>query len=94
MLLHYANKTRWAELKEHHADVNQLCFEAIDREMQCTRDRGTATLPAVEAEAVTAVVLYLQSLCEEAQQSKVSAMTIQRRLKSGLELLSKQLNRH
>ena len=51
------------------------------------------TLPAVEAEAVTAVVLSGQSHREAAQQSNISAMTIQRRLKRDLERLSKPLNR-
>ena len=50
-------------------------------------------LPAVEAEAVTAVVLSGQSIRKAAQQSIISAMTIQRRPKRDLERLSKQLNR-
>ena len=51
------------------------------------------TLHAVEAGAVTAIVLSGQSLREAAQQSNISAMTIQRRLKRDLERLPKQLNR-
>ena len=51
------------------------------------------TLHAVEAGAVTAIVLSGQSLREAAQQSNISAMTIQRRPKRDLERLPKQLNR-
>ena len=91
VLLHYANKIRCAELKEHHAEVIQPCLEAIDREMQRTRAmEALQTLPAVEAVAVTVVVLCGHEI---AQQSNISAMTIQRRLKRDLERLSKPLNR-
>jgi len=93
LLQHYANKTRWAPLHDHHLDQGEVMLEQLDRQQVHRRLRAALkTLSADERDAITTVVLQGHSLRSDAALCSVSAMTIQRRLKRGLLRLSERLN--
>ncbi|WP_392349833.1 sigma-70 family RNA polymerase sigma factor [Parasynechococcus sp.] len=93
LMQHYASKTRWAALQEHHHDGAESRLEQLDRQDQHRQVRqALMALSVDERAAVTAVVLEGHSLRSAADRANVSAMTIQRRLKRGLKRLSELLN--
>ena len=89
VLWHYRFKNRWAELPPQGTESTADGLESLDK-----RDRyekviaALVQLPDQEREAVQMVILQGKSLRVAGRELRVSAMTVQRRLKLGLGKLA------
>ena len=95
ILEQYRSKGTWQPLDNV---VNAtFCNQLMDLDQRDSRQkvrRSLKTLPVPERLAVEATVLEGLSLCAAGRRFNVSAMTVQRRLKRGLERKESSLERH
>lgn len=95
ILEQYRSKGTWEPLDNV---VNAtFCDQLMDLDQRDSRQkvrRSLKALPVPERLAVEARVLEGLSLCANGRRFNVSAMTVQRRLKRGLERMESSLERH
>ena len=88
----YRNKTRWCELTDVVADSQQdQLVDLVEEDRRSRVHKAMDALPANERQAIVQVILQGTSLRKVARNTGVSAMTIQRRVKRGLGILSTAL---
>ena len=88
----YRNKTRWCELTDVVADSQQdQLVDLVEEDRRSRLHKAMDALPANERQAIVQVILQGTSLRKVARNTGVSAMTIQRRVKRGLGILSTAL---
>ena len=88
----YRNKTRWCELTDVVADSQQdQLVDLVEQDRRSRVHKAMDALPANERQAIVQVILQGTSLRKVARNTGVSAMTIQRRVKRGLGILSTAL---
>lgn len=88
MLLSYRNKNRWVPLPENLSGELPNSLEIVQQRERASAVRNALTaLPKREKEAVQLVILEGRSLRQAGHRLNVSAMTVQRRLKQGLQRL-------
>ncbi len=92
LLLDYRNKNRWVPLTDDFQgeEPNSLEFVQLHERASAVR-HALSGLPAQEKEAVQHVILEGRSLRQAANRLNTSAMTVQRRLKQGLQRLAPAL---
>ena len=88
----YRNKTRWCELTDVVADSHEdQLVDLVEEDRRSRVHKAMDALPANEQQAIVQVILQGTSLRKVARNTGVSAMTIQRRVKRGLGILSTAL---
>ena len=88
----YRNKTRWCELTDVVADSHEdQLVDLVEEDRRSRVHKAMDALPANERQAIVQVILQGTSLRKVARNTGVSAMTIQRRVKRGLGILSTAL---
>ena len=88
----YRNKTRWCELTDVVADSHEdQLVDLVEEDRRSRIHKAMDALPANERQAIVQVILQGTSLRKVARNTGVSAMTIQRRVKRGLGILSTAL---
>lgn len=95
ILAQYRNKATWQQI-DTVADTN-FVDQRMDLDQRESRNRirkSLKALPVPERLAVEATVLEGLSLRAAGRRFNVSAMTVQRRLKRGLERMESSLERH
>ena len=91
ILMLYQSKGKWSSLQEDHWIAETQDIQAIEqkghqRELMLALNK----LPKDESVAIKAVILEGRSLRQAARKLSVSAMTVQRRVKRGLNKLARK----
>ena len=87
-----SEQTRWCELTDGVADSQQdQLVDLVEEDRRSRVHKAMDALPANERQAIVQVILQGTSLRKVARNTGVSAMTIQRRVKRGLGILSTAL---
>ena len=93
MVDHYRNKQHWEEFNDDLLNDTPEGIELLERSEAWSRvKRLFRKLEKDDQLALQIVVIDGMSLRQTAQQLGISAMTVQRRVKRGLNSLSKELN--
>ena len=89
---HYRSKQHWVEFKDDLLDTRPVGIGLVERSEAWSRaNKLFSNLDKDDQRALQMVVIDGMSLRQAAQQLDVSAMTVQRRVKSGLNTLAKEL---
>ena len=90
---HYRNKQQWVEFNDDLRNDTLEGIELLERSEAWSRvKRLSRKLETDDQGALQMVVIDGMSLRQTAQQLGISAMTVQRRVKRGLNSLSRELN--
>ena len=90
---HYRSKQHWVEFNDDLLDDRPEGIDLVERSEAWSRvNKLFRTLEKDDQRALQMVVIDGMSLRQTAQMLDVSAMTVQRRVKRGLNTIAKQLN--
>ena len=89
----YRNKQHWVEFNDDLLNDTPEGIELLEHSEAWSREKRLfRKLEKDNQSALQKVVIDVMSLRQTAQQLGISAMTVQRRVKRGLNSLSKELN--
>ena len=92
VLHHYRRKHQWKEFNDDLVDTTTEGIDQIERSEAWTRVRTTfRSIEPIDQHALQMVVIEGWSLRQAALQLGISAMTVQRRVKRGLNRLAREL---
>ena len=89
---HYRSRQHWVEFKEEVLDTRPVRIDLVEHTEAWSRvNKLLSNLAKEDQGALQMVVIDGMCLRQAAQQPDVSAMTVQRRVKRGLNTLAKEL---
>ena len=92
VLHHYRSKQQWEEFNDDLVNATTEGIDQIERSEAWTRVRKTLRrIEPIDQRALQMVVIEGLSLRQAAVQLGISAMTVQRRVKRGLNRLAREL---
>ena len=92
VLHHYRSKHQWEEFNDDIVDATTEGIDQVERSEAWTRVRTTfRRIEPIDQRALQMVVIEGLSLRQAAVQLGISAMTVQRRVKRGLNRLAREL---
>ena len=92
VLHHYRSKHQWEEFNDDLVDATTEGIDQVERSEAWTRVRTTFRgIEPIDQRALQMVVIEGLSLRQAAVQLGISAMTVQRRVKRGLNRLAREL---
>ena len=92
VLYHYRSKNQWEEFNDDLVDATTECIDQVESSEAWMRVRTTfRRIESIDQLALQMVVIDGMSLRQAAQLLDVSAMTVQRRVKRGLNTLANKL---
>ena len=92
VLHHYRSKHQWEEFNDDLVDATTEGIDQVERSEAWTRVRTTFRgIEPIDQRALQMVVIEGLSLRQAAVQLGISAMTVQRRVKRGLNRLARAL---
>ena len=92
VLHHYRNKHQWEEFNDDLVDKTTEGIDQVERSEAWTRVRTTfRRIETIDQRALQKVVIEGLSLRQAGLQLGISAMTVQRRVKRGLNRLAREL---
>ena len=92
LLHHYRSKHQWEEFNDDLVDTTTEGIDQVERSEAWTRVRTTfRRIEPIDQRALQKVVIEGLSLRQAALQLGISAMTVQRRVKRGLNRLAREL---